>query len=117
MLVTYILGGGGGGIYEQENVYNVPIQRVVALYDYAAQGPEELTLHDGDIITLIAKEDDEWWQGKLNEDTGEQRLKCLCSPCFCVGCRYVPGILCRRIASTLMVTIISQNTHKNINKL
>ncbi|XP_065886288.1 proline-serine-threonine phosphatase-interacting protein 1-like [Dysidea avara] len=60
---------GGGGL-DQENVYNVPIQRVVALYDYAAQGPEELTLHDGDIITLLAKEDDEWWQGKMNDKTG-----------------------------------------------
>ena len=53
-------------------MYNVPIQRVVALYDYAAQGPEELTLQDGDIITLLAKEDDEWWQGKLNGKTGGQ---------------------------------------------
>jgi len=61
---------------DQENVYNVPIQRVVALYDYAAQGPEELTLQDGDIITLLAKEDDEWWQGKLNGKTGRQQSKC-----------------------------------------
>lgn len=69
-MTTVILGGGG---MDQENVYNVPIQRVVALYDYAAQGPEELTLQDGDIITLLAKEDDEWWQGKLNGKTGGQQ--------------------------------------------
>ena len=56
---------------EDDNLYNVPVQRVVALYDYQAQGPEELTLHDGDIITLVAKEDDEWWKGQLNGLTGE----------------------------------------------
>lgn len=58
-------------ISEDDNLYNVPVQRVVALYDYQAQGPEELTLHDGDIITLVAKEDNEWWKGQLNGLTGE----------------------------------------------
>ena len=51
---------------------------MVALYDYVAQGPEELTLHDGDIITLVAKEDDEWWKGQLNGLTGDHYLKCQC---------------------------------------
>ena len=56
---------------EEDNLYNTPVTRVVALYDYQAQGPEELSLHDGDIITLVAKEDDEWWKGQLNGHTGE----------------------------------------------
>ena len=51
---------------------------MVALYDYQAQGPEELTLHDGDIITLVAKEDDEWWKGQLNGFTGGHLLECYC---------------------------------------
>ena len=56
---------------EDDNLYNTPVTRVVALYDYQAQGPEELSLHYGDIITLVAKEDDEWWKGQLNGHTGE----------------------------------------------
>ena len=41
------------------------------MYDYNAQGPEELTLRDGDFIILIEKEDDEWWKGTLNGHAGE----------------------------------------------
>lgn len=63
-------------LLEDDNLYNVPVQRVVALYDYQAQGPEELSLHDGDIITLVAKEDDEWWKGQLNGLTGKLNWSC-----------------------------------------
>ena len=44
--------------------------RVVAIYDYEAQGDEELTLRDGDIVNVIAKEDDVWWKGELNGKEG-----------------------------------------------
>lgn len=40
-----------------EGLYNVPVERVVAIYDYDAQGDEELDLRDGDIITVLMKED------------------------------------------------------------
>lgn len=34
------------------------------MYDYEAQGDQELDLEEGDIITVIAKEDDVWWCGQ-----------------------------------------------------
>ena len=33
-------------------------ERVVALYDYSAQGPEELSLIQGDIIVILEKIDE-----------------------------------------------------------
>lgn len=53
-----------------EGLYNVPVERVVAIYDYDAQGDEELDLRDGDIITVLMKEDSTWWRGELNGKQG-----------------------------------------------
>ena len=53
-----------------EGFYNVPTERVVAIYDYEAQGEEELNLKDGDIITVVMKEDSTWWRGKLDGKEG-----------------------------------------------
>lgn len=53
-----------------EGLYNVPVERVVAIYDYEAQGEEELDLHDGDIVTVLMKEDSTWWRGELNGKEG-----------------------------------------------
>lgn len=52
--------------------YSVPrgTERVIALYDYDAQGTQELTLHEGDIVTVIGKEDDVWWCGQVGERIG-----------------------------------------------
>ena len=50
--------------------YNEPVQRVVAIYDYEAQGKEELTLNDGDIITVLTKEDEVWWYGEIKGRRG-----------------------------------------------
>ena len=38
-----------------------------ALYPYTAEHEDELTLHEGDVITLLAKdlEDKGWWRGEL----------------------------------------------------
>lgn len=43
---------------------------VRALYDYAAQEPDELELHKGDLI-LVASRDDDWWRGSLGSRSGE----------------------------------------------
>jgi len=40
-----------------------------ALYNYAAQESDELTLRKGDIITII-KEHPDWWEGELNGRVG-----------------------------------------------
>ena len=32
--------------------------------------PQELTLHEGDIVTVIGKEDDVWWCGQVGERIG-----------------------------------------------
>jgi len=48
-----------------------PYERVVALYDYVAQGPEELSLAQGDLLVVLEKIDEVWWYGKhKNGSTG-----------------------------------------------
>ncbi len=37
------------------------------MYAYEAQGNEELELVEGDVITLISREDDVWWCGQLSD--------------------------------------------------
>lgn len=53
---TYGSGGGGGG--GQRN------DQCRALYAYAAEDPEELTIAEGDYLT-IEDEDDEGWYGRM----------------------------------------------------
>lgn len=43
---------------------------VVVLYDYEAQGDQEMDLREGDIVTIVAKEDDVWWCGQKNDKMG-----------------------------------------------
>lgn len=49
--------------------YVFPLQ-VVALYDYEAQGEQELPLTEGDIVTVVGKEDDVWWCGQCKGRMG-----------------------------------------------
>jgi len=39
--------------------------KVRALYDYVAQGDDEITIREGDIIYLIEKDPTGWWEGEL----------------------------------------------------
>lgn len=39
--------------------------QVVALYDYTAARLDELTLHRGDVIQVLFKDNDNWWLGCL----------------------------------------------------
>ena len=43
---------------------------VKAEFDYTAQGAEELTFREGDIIKVIREEDDTWWCGEFRGRTG-----------------------------------------------
>ena len=40
------------------------------LYDYDPQGEQELGLVEGDIVTVVAKEDDVWWCGQCRGKMG-----------------------------------------------
>ena len=46
------------------------LYQVIALYDYESQGYQELDFEEGDIITVIAKEDDVWWCGQIKGKIG-----------------------------------------------
>ena len=57
------------------NTYSVPSVHhsdnlVIAVFSYEAQGDQELNLEEGDIITIISKEDDVWWSGRIGERSG-----------------------------------------------
>ncbi|KAJ1154756.1 hypothetical protein NDU88_007499 [Pleurodeles waltl] len=49
---------------EADNVMPV-LETVVALYDYTAHRSDELTMHRGDIIQVLYKDNDSWWFGGL----------------------------------------------------
>ena len=40
------------------------------MYDYEAQQEDELSIQPGDIINLIDKQDNDWWQGELHGNIG-----------------------------------------------
>lgn len=44
--------------------------KVVVIYDYEAQGEQELELAEGDIVTIVAREDDVWWCGQSKGKMG-----------------------------------------------
>lgn len=46
------------------------LETVVAIYDFEASNPEELHLKEGDIVTVIKKDDSGWWEGSLNGKVG-----------------------------------------------
>ena len=41
--------------------------QVVALYDYQAQRSDELSFMRGDLITVLYKDNDNWWMGELQD--------------------------------------------------
>lgn len=40
------------------------------LFDYEAQGAEELALKEGDIVTVLSKDEDPWWEGAIEGRQG-----------------------------------------------
>ena len=40
------------------------------LYDYDPQQSDELKIVEGDMINVINKQEDDWWQGELNGVVG-----------------------------------------------
>ena len=45
-------------------------EEVVALYEYSAQLPDELSLRVGDVITKVERMEGGWWRGELAGNTG-----------------------------------------------
>ena len=39
--------------------------QVVALYDYQAQRSDELSINRNDVITVLYKDNENWWMGEL----------------------------------------------------
>ena len=39
-------------------------------YGYTAQQGDELTISPGDVVNIIEKYDEDWWQGELNGQVG-----------------------------------------------
>lgn len=48
----------------------VYIEKAVALYDYDAEKPDELTLRENNVVYVLRKNDDGWYEGVLNGCTG-----------------------------------------------
>lgn len=41
-----------------------------AIFDFEAQGDDELSFRKGDIIKVTQKVDDSWWRGEFNGQEG-----------------------------------------------
>ena len=46
------------------------LERVAAIYDYAADKDDELSFNEGATIYVLKKNDDGWWEGVMNGVTG-----------------------------------------------
>jgi len=44
--------------------------RAEALYDFEAENATELPFHEGDVIALLSRIDDNWYEGSLGGRTG-----------------------------------------------
>jgi hypothetical protein len=45
-------------------------EQVIALYHYTAQNNDELTFTKDDVITIISKDEPDWWRGQLGSAVG-----------------------------------------------
>ena len=44
-----------------------------ANYDYKQKGDDEMTLHTGDIISVLNKKDANWWKGEVTRGNRLER--------------------------------------------
>jgi len=47
-----------------------PVIKALVTYDFEAQQPGDLTIHAGDIITVVQRNDTGWWVGQSGNATG-----------------------------------------------
>lgn len=58
-------------IASQEGVIGInQVETVIALYAYAAQNDDELTFQKDAVITVLSRENPDWWSGQLDDQTG-----------------------------------------------
>lgn len=53
------------GTRSRSNTVGKRIGRAVALYDFAGVEAGDLAFKKGEVITIIAKDDEEWWKGRI----------------------------------------------------
>lgn len=46
------------------------VDKVIALYPYKALNDDELSFDKDDIISVLGRDEPEWWRGELNGTTG-----------------------------------------------
>lgn len=46
------------------------LEKVLAIYDYNADKEDELTFQEGQVIYVLKKNDDGWWEGVMDGITG-----------------------------------------------
>ncbi|XP_035982541.1 apoptosis-stimulating of p53 protein 2a isoform X3 [Fundulus heteroclitus] len=59
------------GVQEKMGIMNRGV--VYALWDYAAENPDELSFREGDCMTIVRREDEDeidWWWARLGDDEG-----------------------------------------------
>lgn len=49
---------------------SLAVCQVIGMYDYNAQNDDELAFNKGQIITVLNKEDPDWWKGEVNGHVG-----------------------------------------------
>ncbi|XP_061463514.1 intersectin-2 isoform X3 [Rhineura floridana] len=47
-----------------------PVCQVIAMYDYMASNEDELSFSKGQVISVLHKDDPDWWQGEINGISG-----------------------------------------------
>ncbi|KAI0233428.1 Protein E(sev)2B [Lamellibrachia satsuma] len=62
-------------VCRSQNIYLLDMvkERVRANYDYKTQNEDEMTIHQGDVITVIDKNDADWWKGEVMRDNAIKR--------------------------------------------
>ena len=43
---------------------------VLALYSYVATSSDELSFHKGSVLSVLSKDEGDWWKGELNGKIG-----------------------------------------------
>ncbi|XP_026672719.1 intersectin-1 isoform X4 [Ceratina calcarata] len=54
----------------QDSPTDPNVERVLALYPYEARNEDELSFNKGEVITVLAKDEEAWWKGELNGMSG-----------------------------------------------
>ncbi|VDP45856.1 unnamed protein product [Schistosoma curassoni] len=49
------------------NVRKYQLDRVIARFDFETKGAGELSLHRGDVIEVINRNDENWWRGRTSD--------------------------------------------------